>query len=144
MNTTPDTEKKWYIDKASIQDRLRKALTDVVKNFGYEDRDEASEYMEEYVGLLTDEINDDMKHYLHLNDTSMIGNFADIRYDFEDYKVCSLEECVKLLDAGDTSDMANKCRECLTSWFFQAFGTKAIMYNFGDYIQDALNGDDEN
>ena len=62
----------------------------------------------------------------------MDGNFADIENDYFDL----FPEMVKRLDAAEDSERANDDREYLSSWYFYAFGTFGIKYNFSNELQD--------
>jgi len=78
------------------------------------------------------EVNRDMKKYLHMDSHRMDGNFADIENDYFDL----FPEMVKRLDAAEDSERANDDREYLSSWYFYAFGTFGIKYNFSNELQD--------
>lgn len=43
---------------------------------------------------------------------------------------------VARLDAAEDSEQANKDREYLEEWYFKAFGTYNIKYNFGNYLEE--------
>lgn len=91
-----------------------------------------------------------MKEYLHLSDQRMIGNFANLYndyprhvtgtfwatdYDGDDYYDL-YPAMVARLDAAEDSEQANKDREYLEEWYFKAFGTYNIKYNFGNYLEE--------
>lgn len=90
-------------------------------------------------------INDEMNEYLHSEDHHIIGNFCNIDYD---WKGNDLKQRIALLDAGSTSDKAESFREFLTSWFWEAFGTFGLDYNFRNWLEciidEAKYGDVDN
>lgn len=96
------------------------------------------------------DVNRDMKKYLHMDSHRMDGNFADIENDYPKYRTGTcwptdydgddyfdlFPEMVKRLDAAEDSERANDDREYLSSWYFYAFGTFGIKYNFSNELQD--------
>lgn len=96
------------------------------------------------------ESNRDMKKYLHMNNHSMPGNFADIEDDYpahitgtrwpseyagDDY-FRLFPQMVARLDSAEDSEQADEDREYLAEWFFDAFGTFGIKYNFSNYLDE--------
>lgn len=94
--------------------------------------------------------NSDMKKYLHFDDHSMIGNFANIKYDYpkhitgvywasdydgDDYYDL-YPDMVARLDSAEDSEQADEDRAYLAEWFFTAFGTFGIKYNFSETISE--------
>lgn len=94
--------------------------------------------------------NRDMKKYLHMNNHSMPGNFADIEDDYpahitgtrwpseyagDDY-FRLFHQMVARLDSAEDSEQADEDREYLAEWFFDAFGTCNIKYNFNNDIEE--------
>lgn len=123
--------------------------------------DEAEE-MEEYIADLygkniqslawefTHKANKKMKKYLHLDDQRMDGNFANLYndyprhvtgtfwatdYDGDDYYDL-YPSMVARLDAAEDSEQANKDRAYLEEWYFKAFGTYNIKYNFSNELEE--------
>ena len=95
-------------------------------------------------------VNREMKKYLHLNDQRMNGNFADLSmdypkhrtgvwwatdYDGDDYYDL-YPAMVARLDAAEDSEQADKDREYLEEWYFKAFGTYNIQYNFSNELEE--------
>lgn len=88
--------------------------------------------------------NKDMKSYLHMKDHAISGNFADIKYDYPAHITGTrwsteydgndyfdlFPQMVARLDAAEDSKQASEDREYLECWFFSAFGTFGIEYNF--------------
>lgn len=123
--------------------------------------DEAEE-MEEYIADLygkniqslafefTHKANKKMKKYLHLNDQHMDGNFANLYedypkhrtgvwwasdYDGDDY-YNFYPQMVARLDSAEDSEQASKDRTYLEEWYFKAFGTYNIKYNFSNELEE--------
>lgn len=98
------------------------------------------------------ESNRDMKKYLHMNNHSMPGNFADIEYDYpahitgtrwsseyagDDY-FRLFPQMVARLDAAEDSKQADEDRAYLMDWYFDAFGTYNIKYNFSNWLSEIV------
>mgnify|MGYP004528256429 CR=1 FL=1 len=94
--------------------------------------------------------NKEMKSYLHKKEHSMSGNFADIErdypahitgtrwsteYDGDDY-FDLFPQMVARLDAAEDSKQATEDRTYLEEWYFSAFGTFGIMYNFSNELAE--------
>lgn len=95
-------------------------------------------------------VNKEMKKYLHLPDQHMNSNFADLSkdyprhitgvwwaldYDGDDY-FDLYPQMVARLDAAEDSEQANKDRAYLEEWYFKAFGTYNIQYNFSNELEE--------
>lgn len=91
-----------------------------------------------------------MKKYLHLPDQHMNGNFANLYndyprhvtgtfwatdYDGDDY-YDFYPQMVARLDAAEDSEQANEDRAYLEEWYFKAFGTYNIKYNFSNELEE--------
>lgn len=89
-----------------------------------------------------------MKSYLHMKEHTISGNFANIErdypahitgtrwsteYDGDDY-FDLFPQMVARLDAAEDSKQASEDRAYLEEWFFSAFGTFGIEYNFNDEL----------
>ena len=96
------------------------------------------------------EANREMKKYLHLPDQRMDGNFANLYNDYPRHVTGSLwataydgddyydlyPQMVARLDSAEYSEQANKDREYLEEWYFKAFGTYNIQYNFSNELEE--------
>lgn len=96
--------------------------------------------------------NRDMKKYLHLPSQRMPGNFADLYMDYPHHRTGtfwafeyegSVSEYLSLypdmvarLDAAEDSELANEDRAYLDEWYFKAFGTFWITYNFNNDLAE--------
>lgn len=96
------------------------------------------------------ETNKEMKKYLHKDSQHMDGNFADLSmdypkhvtgvwrasdYDGDDYYDL-YPQMVARLDAAEDSEQANEDRAYLEEWYFKAFGTYNIQYNFSNELEE--------
>lgn len=94
--------------------------------------------------------NREMKNYLHRKSQHMDGNFADLSmdypkhitgvywasdYDGDDYYDL-YPQMVARLDSAEDSEQADEDRAYLAEWFFTAFGTFGIKYNFNETISE--------
>ena len=123
-----------------------------------------AEEMEEYIADLygkniqslawefTLETNREMKKYLHLPDQHMDGNFADLSMDYPKHRTGTFwvseydgpvseyfdlyPQMVARLDAAEDSEQANEDRAYLEEWYFKAFGTYNIQYNFSNDLEE--------
>lgn len=98
------------------------------------------------------EANREMKKYLHLPDQHMDGNFADLSMDYPKHRTGTFwvseydgpvaeyfslyPDMVARLDAAEDSEQADKDREYLEEWYFYAFGTFGIKYNFSNELEE--------
>ena len=145
-----------YIGVESFAKVIESLYRECLENF------DDAEYMEEYIADIfgkniqsmawdfTLEANRDMKKYLHLPDQHMDGNFANLYndyprhitgtfwstdYDGDDYYDL-YPAMVARLDAAEDSEQAYKDREYLEEWYFKAFGTYNIQYNFSNELEE--------
>lgn len=145
-----------YIGVESFAKVIESLYRECLENF--DDADDLEEYIADLYGKniqsmawdFTLEANREMKKYLHLPDQHMNGNFADLSmdypkhvtgvwwasdYDGDDYYDL-YPQMVARLDAAEGSEQASKDREYLEEWYFKAFGTYNIAYNFGNYLEE--------
>lgn len=124
----------------------------------FDDAEDMEEYIADLYGKniqslawdFTLEANREMKKYLHLNDQRMDGNFANLYndyprhvtgtfwatdYDGDDYYDL-YPAMVARLNSAEDSDQANEDRAYLEEWYFKAFGTYNIKYNFSNELEE--------
>ena len=124
----------------------------------FDDAEDLEEYIADVFGNniqsmawdFTLEANREMNKYLHLPDQRMDGNFANLYndyprhvtgtfwatdYDGDDYYDL-YPHMVARLDAAEDSEQADKDREYLEEWYFKAFGTYNIQYNFSNELEE--------
>lgn len=145
-----------YIGCESFAKVIENLYRECLENF--DDAEDLEEYIadifEKNIQSLawefTLKVNREMKKYLHLNDQRMNGNFADLSmdypkhrtgvwwatdYDGDDYYDL-YPQMVARLDAAEDSEQADKDREYLEEWYFEAFGTYNIKYNFSNELEE--------
>lgn len=136
----------------AIETLYRECLED------YENSEDIEEYLADFEGFnvqslawdFTMKANRDMKKYLHMQNHRMEGNFANIEDDYpahitgtrwsseyagDDY-FRLFPQMVARLDAAEDSKQADEDRMYLMDWFFDAFGTFGIKYNFQGFLSD--------
>lgn len=104
------------------------------------------EHVRDYATMMAYKLNDEMKAYLNMKDHEIMGNFCNIDKDYPKYRgtlssrkaINALDDMVDRLNDGDMSEQSVEDREFLTDWFFQAFGTFGLKYNFGNMLGEAL------
>lgn len=138
---------KEFLDLDSMFHTLKEILTE-------EAGDNAAEYediIEDYAYHLAESFVRDMRKYVHQKDTKLIGNFSNIRLDW-DYALENREikpwgkfdDVVKSVDDGTISDAdLKKLQTWCSDWFFHAFGTWGITYNFNSFIAELEEEEEE-
>lgn len=139
MNKTVD-----YMNLDELENEIYEILHDTFKEF-MDDKninDSAREYLEEEFrhDVLVEEavchasdINSDMRKYLHQTSHFIPGNLMDVELNYKMDHNCGHEgfvDMVKRLDAGDMTEKSKEDREWLRDWFWEAFGTFGLSYNF--------------
>lgn len=146
-----------YIGVESFAKTIEELYRECLEN--YDNAAEMEELIADYYGVddikslawkFTLEANRDMKKYLHMKDHKMIGNFANIEtdypahitgarwrseYDGDDYSDL-FPQMVSRLDSAEDSKRADEDRAYLEMWFFFAFGTYNIEYNFSNDLAE--------
>ena len=155
-----------YIGVVSFAKVIENLYDECLENF--DDADELRVYIadvfekniQSMAWEFTLKVNREMKKYLHLDDQHMDGNFADLSmdypkhitgvwwasdYDGDDYYDL-YPQMVARLDAAEDSEQANEDRAYLEEWYFKAFGTYNIQYNFSNDLEEIhsmMEEDDE-
>lgn len=124
----------------------------------YDNSEDIEEYLADFEGFniqslawdFTMKANREMKKYLHMQNHRMEGNFANIEDDYpahitgtrwsseyagDDY-FRLFPQMVARLDAAEGSKQAAEDRTYLMEWYFEAFGTFGIKYNFQGFLSD--------
>lgn len=145
-----------YIGVESFAKVIENLYNECLENF--DDADDLREYIadvcEKNIQAMaldfTLEVNKEMKKYLHKDSQHMNGNFANLYedypkhitgvwwasdYDGDDYYDL-YPQMVARLDAAEDSEQANKDRAYLEEWYFKAFGTYNIKYNFSNELEE--------
>lgn len=127
---------KEYLPVEAMAEQLKSLFVESRDNYGDDKENEflryrfGDDFLEDYAFEFALEFNEDMRRYLHYDDQRMEGNFANVKRDYEDEKGKSFSDMVAKLDAGENSEEADEMRTYLLDWFFKAFGTWSIQYNF--------------
>lgn len=147
-----------YIGVESFAKTIENLYLECLNNY------DNAEDMEEYIADVfekniqsiawdfTLEANREMKKYLHLPDQHMDGNFADLSMDYPKHRTGTFwvseydgpvaeyfslyPDMVARLDSAEDSEQADEDREYLAEWFFYAFGTYNIKYNFSNELDE--------
>lgn len=145
-----------YIGMESFAKTIEKLYRECLE--GYDNAEELEEYISDFYEMniqtmawdFTLKANKEMKEYLHQKDHRMIGNFANIEddypahitgtvwcseYDGDDY-FDLFPQMVARLDSAEDSKQADEDRVYLEEWYFKAFGTFGIKYNFGNDLSE--------
>lgn len=135
--------KKEFLNIENVYETFLNLFKDTVENFGYDYGAYESE-TEEYAWCMAEITVDDMRKYVHRKNTRMDGNFCNIREDWEitpDFIGSEVkpwgkfDDVVKSIDDGTISDDdLEKFQTWAFDWFFRAFGTYGLTYNFGEFI----------
>lgn len=127
-----------FLNEQKHYETLLSIFMDVVKN--YDDPTEYEWYAEDEAERLASSHVKDMEEYVHMSDTKLYGNFANIREDWDyipDFVKSEVkpwgrfDDVVKSIDDKTISeeDLA-KFQQWCEDWFFTAFGTYNLEYNF--------------
>lgn len=147
-----------YIGVESFAKTIENLYRECLENF------DDAEDMEEYIADVfekniqsiawdfTLEANREMKNYLHRKSQHIDGNFADLSMDYPKHRTGTFwvseydgpvaeyfslyPDMVARLDSAEDSEQADEDREYLAEWFFYAFGTYNIKYNFSNELDE--------
>lgn len=147
-----------YIGVKSFAAVIESLYRECLENF--DDAEDLEEYISDIFEKdiqsiawdFTLEANREMKKYLHLSDQHMDGNFANLYEDYPKHRTGTFwvseydgpvaeyfnlyPKMVARLDAAEDSEQADKDREYLEEWYFKAFGTYNIKYNFSNELEE--------
>ena len=147
-----------YIGVVSFANTIENLYRECLDN--YDNAEDIEEYLVDCCGKniqklaweFTLKANREMKEYLHLPSQRMPGNFSDLRMDYpnhikgtfwaSEYEGSVAEylnlypDMVARLDAAEDSEQAKEDRAYLEEWYFKAFGTFGITYNFSNDLAD--------
>lgn len=137
-----------FINRDKHYNGLLELLKETAKNYENELGETAFEYAEEYANQLADKDVADMQKYVHQSDTKMFGNFANIREDWDTIPTFvksevepfgKFDDMVKSMDDETISeeDLA-KVQQWCEDWFYTAFGTYNLQYNFGTMLGEIV------
>ena len=147
-----------YIGVVSFANTIENLYRECLDN--YDNAEDIEEYIADIFGKNIQGLawefalkaNREMKKYLHLPSQRMPGNFADLRMDYPNHRTGTFfaseydgpvaeylnlyPDMVARLDDADDSEQANEDRAYLEEWYFKAFGTFGITYNFSNDLAE--------
>lgn len=147
-----------YVGVKSFAKTIENLYRECLNN--YDNAEDMEEYIADVFGKniqsmawdFTLEANREMKNYLHRESQHMDGNFADLSMDYPKHRTGTFwvsdydgpvaeyfslyPDMVARLDAAEDSEQADEDREYLAEWFFDAFGTFGIKYNFSNDLDE--------
>ena len=136
---------KDFLNFENVHETFKNLFEEVVDNYGY-DQGEFENIVEDRAFDSAMETLESMKKYVHQKDTRMIGNFCNIREEWEEtYEFIGSEvkpwgkfdDVIKSIDDETISDEdLDKFQTWAFDWFFRAFGTWGLKYNFGELISE--------
>ena len=134
---------KDFINYDDMYERIKNIYIDALNEDEVSKYEDVIEYHAEYAAQNAVE---SMRKYVHRKDTRMDGNFCNIREDWEDTPEFigsevqpwgKFDDTVKSMDDDTISD--EDCKKVQTwcmDWYFRAFGTWGLKYNFQSYISE--------
>lgn len=134
-----------YIDIPKFREEIKNILIDATNDLdeGAGEyvrymKDSADDYIDEYVdGIVGDTIKSFDK-LVHRDDTSMFGNFADIKVDWErEHKGGKrFRELIQEIDAGERNSDTQEFKTWTIDWYFNAFGTYNLTYKWTEFLEE--------
>lgn len=127
--------KQYWLDA----ERWEKCLTEVFKDTSaYQEHPEMVEdYLEEYAAVLAYKHQEQMDKYLHSDDKDIPGNLMQIDLNFgweygKEHNI-TFDEMLRRTDNGELSaEELVALQDWTETWWFEAFGTFGLQYNFND------------
>lgn len=147
---------KDFINREMLISEIKDVYTEEAKKWnasleGLADEEYLEEICEEESLLVGNKRADDFNKYFLSEDYHMDGNFANLKVNWEfDVERGRIPEkfCVKyndvykgLIDGSLGDEFEKFFKDWAVSWFFYAFGTWGLSYNFG-YELDAIFSDE--
>lgn len=133
---------KDFLNYDNVYETFLNLFKEVAEDYKYD----FSEECEFYAEITAMETLESMKKYVHRKDTRMVGNFCNIREDWEitfDFIGSEVkpwgkfDDVIKSIDDETISDeYLKKFQIWAFDWFFRAFGTFGLKYNFGEYLSE--------
>lgn len=136
--------KRNLLNPQKLEDRFREIYTDAVKTWTIPQklREKVSEEISASACAAADCYVQQFEEYAFKADTSIIGNFSDIRLDFVKEKPLgemSYDRFLELWEQDLISDETlEKFQTWAQSWFFTAFGTWGFSYNFQTGVSEMI------
>lgn len=132
---------KQYIDETKFNDTIMELLKGCIDN-----PEQHESRIEEYAWEVTEGAMRSFRKLAHTKDHHMDGNFANLRDDWEHNWIArdtdvepwgTYDELVRTMEDGSISDeQLERVQEWMQAWYFGAFGTWGICYNFQTLISE--------
>ena len=138
-----------FLNEQKHYDNLLEIFMGEVKNCEYPDDYEW--FAEEQAEQLTERHIEQMDKYVHKSDTKIWGNFCNIREDWnypgfvhsEVEPWGNFDDVVKSIDDKTISEEdLSKFQQWCEDWFYTAFGTYNLKYNFGTDLDEVIYSDE--
>lgn len=136
------------LNKTELVKRLKGIYENDFKKIVGEDspyKDSLHDHVDEWAERVAGETIANMKIYCKKSDTSIPGNFKDVRHNYVWDKVNELldfDQIVNLtLNTKEEDETAEikAFRNWFLSWIFEAFGTFGLSYNFSNFLSEELS-----
>ena len=132
-----------------MSDEIKEVLEEATEKWpeGYM-KDCADDYIDDYVDMVVEDAVKSFNKLVHRDDTSMFGNFKDIRYDWEGFHHelphgCTLREVVELIEAGEENEITKEFKDWAVDWYFEAFGTYNLKYKWTEFMEEATYDEED-
>lgn len=142
-HTVTNKQINYKIMKQTLLNREQviKDIQDVLSSSAYltegdEDYSRYGDALDEYAEMYAEGVGtkwvQQMEEYAHRSDTSIFGNFNDIRRDYErEHEGAKFADLLDTLERGTLSaDELAEVQAWALSWMWETFGTFGIKYNF--------------
>ena len=143
-STTPE-----FVNVSRFRQEIKEVLEEATEKWpeGYM-KDCADDYIDEYVEMIVEDAVRSFNKLVHRDDTSMSGNFKDIRYDWDGFHReyphgCSLSEVVEMIDAGEDNEFTKEFKDWAVDWYFEAFGTYNLTYKWTEFMEEATYDEED-
>lgn len=139
---------KDFLNFDDVYESILNIYKEVIEDFGYEHREDFYDLAEERATFSAIETLDSMRRYVHMKNTRMEGNFCNIREDwnitrdFVESEVKPWGDFDNIIASIDDETISEKDLEKFQTWaldwFFTAFGTWGLSYNFGEVLSERI------
>lgn len=135
--------KRNLLNPQKLEDKFREIYTDAISEWEIPTTlDEIKEEISAAACASKDLYIQQFEEYAFKADTSIVGNFADIRLDYKREKPLgemSYDRFLELWEQDLISDETlEKFQTWAQSWFFTAFGTWGFSYNFQTGVSEMI------
>lgn len=127
-----------YINEVKFRNKLEDVFTSAISDLDDDNRKlYAEDLLDEYIDGVVEDTHKSMSEYLHSRSTSMNGNFADAELNYRrDFNGADFRDVVEKIDNGMEDSETKQFRDWLVDWYFKAFGTYNLKYNFMEFVSE--------